>query len=122
MSKTILIVEDTPDLLENLADCLRMVDYCVWPAASVKEAYEVLKRDLPDLIITDLMMNDIDGMQFARMLKSDAAFKEIPLVIFSAKPLQEYQHEATRIGVDSFIQKPGTLEDIYATIKKLLKS
>lgn len=121
MKKIILIVEDTPDLLDNLTDGLTMANYEVWAASNVHEAFNYLSTAVPDLIITDLMMSEIDGFEFARRIKSDPKFKAIPVIAFSAKPIHEYEREGKAVGIDEFIQKPGKWDNVYDTLPKFLQ-
>jgi DNA-binding response OmpR family regulator len=120
MTKKILIVEDTADLLANLEDFLTMEGYTVISAPNARHALEILDKETPDLTITDLMMHEMDGFALVSEMKKNPRFKDIPVAIFSAKPLQEYEDMARSIGVSCCIKKPSTLEHILETIQKLL--
>ena len=121
MAKKILIVEDTADLLANLEDFLTMEGYTVVTAPNARRALNILETDIPDLVISDLMMHEMDGFALVQEMKKKPALKNIPVTIFSAKPLQEYEDTARALGVNCCIKKPSTLEHILATIHKLLK-
>ena len=121
MSQKILLVDDTAELLENVGDCLSLVGYEVLLARNMREGLSILDDTIPDLIITDLMMGERSGFELIKEIKSHAAWKKIPLIIFSAKPLQEYKAEALALGVTTFIQKPSTLDELYVAIEKILK-
>jgi DNA-binding response OmpR family regulator len=120
MAKKILIVEDTADLLANLEDFLTMEGYNVISATNARRALQILNTESPDLIISDLMMHEMDGFSLVREIKKIPRLKNVPVAIFSAKPLQEYEDIAQSIGVNCCIKKPSTLEHILETIQKLL--
>lgn len=120
MTKKILIVEDTADLLANLEDFLTMEGYDITTAPNARRALEILDNEVPDLVISDLMMHEMDGFALVREMKKKPNLKDIPVAIFSAKPLQEYEDTARSIGVSCCIKKPSTLEHILETIQKLL--
>lgn len=120
MAKKILIVEDTADLLANLEDFLTMEGYAVISASNARLALQILKTETPDLVISDLMMHEMDGFTLVREMKKMPTLKDIPVTIFSAKPLQEYEEIARSLGVRCCIKKPSTLEYILETIQKLL--
>jgi len=120
MAKKILIVEDTADLLANLEDFLTMEGYNVLSAPNARDAIDILAGTTPDLVISDLMMHEMDGFALVREMKKSPTLKTIPVAIFSAKPLQEYEETARAIGINCCIKKPSTLEHILETIKKLL--
>lgn len=120
MGKHILIVEDTADLLSNLEDFLVMEGYDVVSAPNAHRALAILDEAVPDLVISDLMMHEMDGFALVREMKKKPQLQNVPVAIFSAKPLQEYEETARSIGVSCCIKKPSTLEHILETIKKLL--
>jgi CheY-like chemotaxis protein len=120
MNKKICIVDDTPDLLDNLSQFLKMEGYEVWSFPSAYEALEKIKQEAPDLIITDLWMPIMDGLEFVNRIKTMDHLKAVPITIFSAKPFQEYQEQARKAGINSYIKKPATLEEILKTVIELL--
>jgi DNA-binding response OmpR family regulator len=121
MSKKILIVEDTPDLLQSILEFLIMEGYETIGCLSGKEALEKLSASKPDLIITDLSMPDMDGFQLIERIKEIKHLDIIPIAIFSARPAQENQAKALSFGVTKYIKKPCTPEELLASIEELLK-
>jgi DNA-binding response OmpR family regulator len=121
MSKKILIVEDTPDLLQSILEFLIMEGYETIGCLSGKEALEKLSVNKPDLIITDLSMPDMDGFQLIEKIKEIKHLNTIPIAIFSARPAQENQAKAISFGVTKYIKKPCTPEELLASIEELLK-
>jgi DNA-binding NtrC family response regulator len=117
MQTQIYIVDDTPDLLKNIAEILQMEDYQVFSFSNALDALDAMEKTVvPDLVITDLWMPTMDGLVFISEMKSHALLKDIPVIIFSAKPVQEYEEQAKRLGVTTFIKKPSTPETILETI------
>lgn len=123
MNKKILIVEDTPDLLKNLSEFLVMEEFTVLSCLSARSAIEKLEQgEIPDLVLTDLSMPDIDGFQLIEWIRSIASLKQIPIVIFSARPIQENQARATSLGVTKYIKKPCSPDELVAAIQEALKN
>jgi DNA-binding response OmpR family regulator len=121
MSKKILIVEDTPDLLQSITEFLEMEGYQITGCLSGKSALAVLKEAKPDLIITDLSMPDMDGFQFIENLREDKTLDSIPVAIFSARPAHENQAKAISFGVTKYIKKPCSPEELLTTLEEIFK-
>jgi CheY-like chemotaxis protein len=120
MEKTICVIDDTPDLLANVSEFLQMEGFAIVPCNSGKEALQYLQQHIPDLIITDLWMPPMDGLVFVEKIKSDVRLSDIPVVIFSAKQLVEYEEKARLLGVVDYIKKPADLDQILNVIYPLL--
>jgi CheY-like chemotaxis protein len=118
--KTICVVDDTPDLLTNISEFLQMEGFDVAAFLGGHEALEYLKAHVPDLIITDLWMPSMDGLVFIERLKSDIRLNGVPVVIFSAKHLSEYELKAKQLGVTDYIKKPADLDHMLEVIYPLL--
>jgi DNA-binding response OmpR family regulator len=121
MSKKIMIVEDTPDLLQTLTEFLVMDGFDVTPCLSARVALEKLNHEIPDLMITDLSMPDMDGFQLIEKIRERKELKELPIVIFSARPLQENQARAVSLGVVQYIKKPCPPDELALSVQKILK-
>jgi DNA-binding response OmpR family regulator len=121
MKKKICIVEDTPDLLDNFSEFLRMEGFDIFPCKNGTVAMEVMQCMVPDLIITDLWMPGMDGLKFIEEIRKDNRLNTVPVAIFSAKPMQEYEEKAKKYGVNAYIKKPAVLEDILKIVKELLQ-
>lgn len=122
MNKKILIVEDTPDLLKNLSEFLIMEGFTTVSCLSARLAIEKLEAgEQPDLVITDLSMPDIDGFQLIEWIRSNPSLRIVPIVIFSARPIQENQSRAVSLGVAKYIKKPCTPDELVGAIQEVLK-
>ncbi|NJM26654.1 MAG: response regulator [Bacteroidia bacterium] len=120
MNKTILLVEDTPDLRENLTAFLEMEDFAVEQSANGAVALKKLETLLPDLIITDLVMPELDGVEFIIKMKEDPRLSQIPIIVFSAKPPHEAENKVLSLGANRYIKKPSTVDMILQTVNELL--
>ena len=120
-NKKILIVEDTPDLLQNLSEFLIMEGFTILSFLSARAAFhEFEKGTVPDLIVTDLSMPDIDGFQLIEMIRKMPLLNDVPVVIFSARPVQENQVRAASLGVAKYIKKPCPPDEFVQAIEEIL--
>lgn len=119
--KSILLVEDTSHLAEEIADILRMEGYEATVAANAVNALELLLQSGPDLIITDLLMPGMDGFEFIEHVRSMAPFKSTPIIILSAMTAPEDRTHGATVGADLFIQKPCKTHELVMSINSLLK-
>lgn len=120
MTKTICIVDDTPDLLKNLSEFLEMEGFRVIPFAKATDAIEYLDSSIPDLIITDLWMPALDGFVFIETIKANPRLERVPIMIFSAKAVAEYEQRARTLGVSNYMKKPSDLDHLLDEINHLL--
>jgi CheY-like chemotaxis protein len=121
MPKHIVVVEDTIDLRENIIVLLRMEGYLVSSAVHGKEAMAILLKVIPDLIITDLLMPEMNGFDFITRVRENPQWQRIPILVFSAMPVNENEEKILRMGANSYLKKPSTLEDLLEAVKKLIK-
>lgn len=120
MIKNILVVEDTPHLLESIVQCLNMEGYSTAQALHGEEALQNLVHIIPDLIITDLLMPVMDGFTLIRKVKANLKWKDIPIIVFSAKTTQEDVHGVMSLGINKMLEKPCSLEIILSSITELI--
>jgi len=117
--QTILLVEDNEDFRFYLKDNLK-AQYHVVEAVNGKEGWEKAQSLGPDLIVSDLMMPLMTGMELAQKLKSDPRTAHIPIILLTAVGSQEVQVEGYRKGINDYITKPFTFEILASRIKNLL--
>lgn len=118
---TVLIVEDNADMLSYISGIVQD-QYRVQRAMNAESALRIIESREPDLILTDLMMSGIGGLEMVRMLKQDVRFSHIPIIIISA--LEGRQNEITglQLGAEDFIHKPFDPEVLLAKMQNRLKS
>lgn len=102
----ILVVEDEPTSLKLAQAVLAAEGHQVLDADAVKQAFETVLREKPDMILLDLRLPDIDGLTFARQLKGDADTKNIPIIAVTAYPDQFSKQQALDAGCDAYFIKP----------------
>lgn len=120
-TKKILIVDDEPDILEFLRYNLRKEGYAVVTANDGKVALDVAGREKPDLIILDIMMPELDGVETCRQLRANKAFKETPIAFLTARDEDFSQITALDVGGDDYITKPVKPRVLTSRINALLR-
>jgi signal transduction histidine kinase/ligand-binding sensor domain-containing protein/DNA-binding response OmpR family regulator len=117
--KTILIVEDNEDLRFYLKDNLK-AQYHVEEATNGKEGWEKVKQLNPDLVVSDIMMPVMDGIELARKIKTETSTAHIPIILLTAMGSEEKQLEGLHVGVNDYITKPFTFEILASRVRNLL--
>jgi signal transduction histidine kinase/ligand-binding sensor domain-containing protein/DNA-binding response OmpR family regulator len=117
----IMIVEDDEDLLNYLSNSISS-SYNIITATNGKEALELLSQNKVDIVLTDIMMNVMDGIELCRTLKGDIKTCHIPIIILSAKSTVEDQLLGFGVGADDYVTKPFTASILKAKINNMLAS
>lgn len=117
----ILVVDDNQDITSFIKSCLRN-DYIVDTALHAVPAMELLEENNYDLIITDIMMPDIDGISFTRKIKADLNYSHIPVILLSAKTDNVVKVEGLSSGAEVFMEKPFSTSFLKAQISSLLEN
>jgi two-component system, cell cycle response regulator DivK len=118
----ILIVDDFLDALEMYGEFLQFHGYRVLLARSGEEAIDLARADPPALILMDLEMPGVDGVQALHILRSDDAFRHTPIVALTAHALASEREEALLNGFDGVIAKPCLPNDLITEIERILVS
>jgi CheY-like chemotaxis protein len=117
----ILVVEDIPNLLQLLEVTLRFKGYPVVGARNGREALEFIERERPALVITDILMPEVDGYALAYTLRNDPRTSQIPLIFISATYITpDDKNFALKLGAVRFIEKPIDTEDFLLTVAEIL--
>lgn len=117
----ILVVEDVPNVLELLEVTLRFKGYAVISARNGEEALEVIVKQRPALIVTDILMPKLDGYAFVQKLRLDPATRSIPVIFLSATYVTPEDKEfALSLGASRFMEKPIDTEDFLLTVAELI--
>nr|WP_294945054.1 hybrid sensor histidine kinase/response regulator transcription factor [uncultured Mucilaginibacter sp.] len=117
--KSILIIEDEPAIRFLVNDVLKE-HYIVYEAGNGKEALELLDKMIPDLIISDIMMPDMTGLEICNRVKNLPHTCHVPFIILSAKSTMEQQIEGYEAGADAYIPKPFQMQHLLVRVKRLL--
>ncbi len=116
----ILLVDDEPDFVATVEFFLIGSGYQVFVAKNGKEAIEQAETEKPDLILMDVMMPEMDGLETCRHLKMDSSLKSIPIIMLTAKGQVQDVKDAFAVGADSYVVKPFNLPDLEERIEKML--
>jgi two-component system alkaline phosphatase synthesis response regulator PhoP len=118
----ILIVDDESDLVRVLEYGLRSAGYDVVWAADGQEGLKMARESRPDVILLDLMLPKLDGYKVCRLLKFDDRFKQIPIIILSARSQEGDQALAMEMGANRFVTKPYDFMEILDMIEELRRA
>lgn len=120
-SYTILLVDDNYEFIDFLSACLS-TNYKVLKAMNGLEALEVLKNENIDIIVSDVMMPKMDGLELCASVKNNICFSHIPIILLTAKASEEYQLEGLNTGADDYITKPFNMEILKLRIGKFIET
>lgn len=118
---TLLIVEDNLDVRAYLRDHLND-RYLIREAGNGREALEEAREAPPDLVLSDVMMPEMDGAELCRVLKTDEMLRDIPVVLLTARAGEQERIEGLHTGADDYIEKPFNIDELHARVANLLES
>ena len=116
----ILIVEDEPGIRYLLKDILR-ADYIIYEAENGQMALELIDKITPDLIVCDVLMPEMNGLELCNKIKNDTATCQIPFILLSARGSEDHHMEGYEVGADAYIAKPFHTVHLKLRIRKLLE-
>ncbi len=116
----VLVVDDNADLREFLTGILQ-ANYQVLQAENGREGWEQARERIPDLVVSDLMMPEMNGNRLCHKLKTDALTSHIPVILLTAKATQESKLEGLEKGADDYLMKPFSGSELLARAKNLIK-
>ncbi|WP_273565724.1 response regulator [Maribacter halichondriae] len=119
---TILLIEDDCTIRENTAEFLELEGYRTITAVNGKDGFDKIFRHIPDLIVCDLLMPEMGGLQLLAKLGNYKSLKTIPLIIYSAKNEKRDIKNSLELGAYDYIVKPSDLEDLLVSIRRCLQS
>jgi CRP/FNR family transcriptional regulator, cyclic AMP receptor protein len=119
--KKILLIEDNPDVRQNTAEILHLASFQVLQAENGKVGVELAKEHLPDLIICDIMMPELDGFGVLYMLGKDSKTASIPFIFLTAKTEKSDIRKGMTMGADDYLTKPFDEMELLDTIESRLK-
>ncbi len=120
--KKILLVDDEPGIRESVQAYLSCNEnWQVEVARDVKEAWEKIQQQTPDLIVSDIMMPEVNGLEFLEQLREDARYKNLSVVLLTAKGMTTDRIEGYTAGCDAYLPKPFDPDELEAIVKNLLE-
>jgi len=118
----VLIVDDSHTLRQMIAELLEGIDISVVEAANGVEAKDKILHHTPDLVITDLIMPEMNGYELCRWIKNEPTTKSIPVMICSTKSEEFDRYWGMKQGADAYITKPFHPTELLKTVKRLLRN
>ena len=118
--KKILVVDDDPYILMSLEFLMKKEGYDVKVARNGKEALEIIEKEVPVLVLLDIMMPDVDGYAICKHIKTTKKLKDIRVVLLSAKSRESDIQKGYDLGASLYITKPFSTRDLMKKVKELL--
>src|SRR5829696_8762750 len=118
MARTILVVEDETTLRETLVDALEAEGFRVVSAADGREALTVFRAERPDLVLLDLMLPELSGIEVCRIIRAESG---VPIVMLTAKDSELDKVVGLELGADDYVTKPFSLRELPARIRALFR-
>lgn len=119
--KKILIVEDQEDIREVIRITLALEDYELLEASDGHDGLALAASCHPDLVLSDVMMPGLDGLQLCRRIKDDPSLKRTAVVLLSARSQPQDRQAGTRAGADAYLVKPYGPQELLNTINRLVR-
>ncbi len=116
----LLLIEDNPDVVRYISSLL-VADYQIYKAGNGKEGVEAAFRLVPDIVISDVMMPEMDGFEVCRVLKTDERTSHVPIILLTAKADQQSKIEGLTHGADVYLPKPFDREELFVHLEKLIE-
>lgn len=120
MLARLLLVDDEPGLREAVQAYLEDSDFKVEVASNARDGWELLQQSNPDLVISDIMMPQVDGYQFLKQVREDPRYKALPVVFLTAKGMTSDRIQGYQAGCDAYLSKPFDPDELVAIITNLL--
>jgi two-component system response regulator VicR len=119
--KKVLCIEDEPEMIDLIKLILERKGFEVLGAVGGKEGLEVIRREMPDLILLDLMMPEVDGWEVFRQMRADEQMKDIPVIVVTAKAQSIDKVLGLHIAkVDDYVTKPFGPQELLRSVNKVL--
>src|SRR5688572_16856203 len=117
----VLIVDDDPDILRLVSYILSHAGLEISTASTGREALDTIRKHRPDLIVLDLMLPDIDGMEVCRTLRQQQSFRRIPILMLTARGEEIDRVVGFELGADDYVSKPFSTRELVLRVKSILR-
>jgi len=117
----VLIVDDDPDIVRLVAYNLNQAGFDTIAAGTGREALEAAQQQSPDLIILDLMLPDVDGMEVCRTLRSSETSRRVPIIMLTARSEEIDRVVGFEVGADDYVMKPFSTRELVLRVKSILR-
>jgi DNA-binding response OmpR family regulator len=119
--KTVIIVEDEVDAADMFGEMMRVSGYRVLKSFTSKQAFPLITSECPDVVILDIMMPDVSGLEILKYMRSEAKLMDIPVIIVSAKGLPADIKIGIESGASVYLTKPVGFIDLKTAVEKALQ-
>lgn len=120
--KLVAVVDDEPDTNEMIAEMIRLSGHEVLRCLDGRSAVKLISKEIPDLVVLDVMMPDLSGMDVLRFMRSDPRLKHIPVLLLSARSRPEDIQEGMRAGAALYLTKPVTFGEVKSALQSLIEA
>ena len=120
MKKKILIVDDEPNIVMSLEYTFKKKEFEVFIARDGNEALQILENNIPDVVLLDIMMPNVDGYQTLKKIKETESLKHTKVVFLTAKNKASDIEKGLKLGADKYLTKPFSIKKIVSEINELL--
>jgi DNA-binding response OmpR family regulator len=117
----IVVVEDEPDTAEMFAEMMRLNGFVVKKVYGGTPAIALISHEIPDVVVLDVMMPDLSGLEVLRYLRRDPRLENIPVIVVSAKSLPSDIKDGLEAGANKYLTKPVAFQDLNAAVRELIK-
>lgn len=117
----VLVVDDDPDINEVVREGLRVAGFDPVAALSGEQAFAEIERQLPDLVLLDQMLPDIDGLELCRRLRANPRTKAVPIVFLTARAAPDARVRGLAMGADDYVVKPFSMQELILRIRAVLR-
>jgi DNA-binding response OmpR family regulator len=121
MAYNILAVDDEPNILLSLQFLMKQKGYTVRTATNGEEALKALHAEIPDLVLLDVMMPKPDGYEVCQTIRATPAWKNIPVIMLTAKGREVEKEKGLALGADDYITKPFATQELVKKIQAFLE-
>lgn len=120
--RTVIVVEDEPDAAEMFAEMMRVSGYRVLKMSSSTPAIGLITAEKPDVVILDVMMPDVSGLEVLRFMRREPTLKDIPVILVSAKSMPSDIQVGIDAGASVYLTKPVGFQDLNQAVEQVLAS
>lgn len=120
--KTVVVVEDEPDAAELFAEMMRVSGFRVLKTYSSTPAISLIAKELPDVVILDIMMPDVSGLEVLRFMQREPQLRKIPVIVVSAKSMPSDIREGLQAGATLYLTKPVGYLDLKQAVDQVMSN
>ena len=121
MAATVLVIEDEPAIQELISCNLELAGHRALRAGNAEQALEMVRNELPDLVVLDWMLPGMSGIEFARRLRADKRTQGVPLIMLTARADEQDKLAGLETGADDYLTKPFSPRELNARVKAVLR-